>query len=97
MLNETRYLILINMYAENGYVETGHFNISDNEPDALEVFNQLKGTPIEAEKALLRLDFVARSEQGLDTILRTLGCTLCEMSENIKIIMKETFRMLNLM
>jgi hypothetical protein len=84
------------MYVGKGYVQTGSFFIGHDKEEASELFAQLTGNSITMNKAVLRLDFMATSEQGLDTVLGTLGCTLCEMSENIKVILKETFRMLNM-
>jgi hypothetical protein len=96
MLEETKYLLIINMYVGNGYVETGRFYIGNDQQEANELFTQLTGEKIITHKVLLRLDLISQNQQGLDTVLGNLGCTLGEMSENVKIILKETFRMLNL-
>lgn len=95
MSEAKKYLIVVNMYVGTGYVETGRFFIGDDKDEAEELFSQLVGQKIIVDKVLLRLDLVAHGED-LDTILGALRCTLEEMSENIKIILKETFRMLNL-
>lgn len=89
------YRIVINMRIPQGYVETGHLLIGEDGIDALELFNSLEGVRGTATNALLRLDLVARSE-SIDTIIDTLGCNLGQLSENIKVIAKETFRLLNL-
>ena len=96
MLEEPKYLIVINMYVGNGYVETGRLSVGADRTKATELFWQLNGNPVTDEIGLLRLDLIARDGQGLDTVLHTLGCTLQELSENMKVIMVETFRILNL-
>ena len=96
MPEETKYLLVINMYAGNGYVETGRFYIGNDENEANALFDQLSGEKIISTKVLLRLDFISRNAQGLDTVLGNLGCTLGEMGENVKVILTETFRMINL-
>lgn len=96
MPEETKYLLVINMYVGEGYVETGHFYIGNDQHEANALFAQLAGAKVIADKVLLRLDLIAQNRQGLDTVLGNIGCTLGEMSENVKVILKETFRMLNL-
>lgn len=96
MLEETKYLLVINMYVGKGYVETGRFYIGNDQYEANELFAQLAGEKVIANKVLLRMDLISQNPEGLDTVLGSLGCTLGEMSENVKIILKETFRMLNL-
>lgn len=78
-------------------METGRFFVGPDKQGATELFRQLNGYPILDDKTLLRLDLIALNNQGLDTVLETRSCILDEMVENVKIIMKETFRILNLM
>ena len=96
MLKEIKYLLVINMYVGHGYVETGRFYIGHDQNEANVLFEQLTGEKVITNKVLLRLDLISQNPEGLDTVLGYLGCTLGEMSENVKIILKETFRMLNL-
>jgi hypothetical protein len=91
----TAYKIIINMRLANGYTETGQFFISHEVDAAFEIFDQLQGTPHHNPTAMLRLDLVALGE-GLGTVLKTLDCTLTEMTENIRIIICQTFRLVNL-
>lgn len=96
MLEETKYLVVINMYVGEGYVETGRFFIGYDRQEAMELFKQLHGNNSPAGKALLRLDLIYQNNTGLDTVLHTMGCTLSQVCDNVKIIMRETFRVLNL-
>lgn len=96
MLEETKYLIVINMFVGDGYVETGRFFIGLDMHEAMELFKQLDGNDIPAGKALLRLDLIYQNNNGLDTVLQTLGCTLSQICDNVKVIIRETFRVLTL-
>lgn len=78
-----------------GYTETGQFFIGHDTETAFEIFNQLQGTPYHNPAAMLRLDLVVLGG-GLGTVLKTLDCTLAQMTENIKIVICQTFRLLNL-
>lgn len=94
-MTQSRFQIIVNIRVADGYVETGRFFIGPDRDAAFEMFKQLKGVPMLAGKAMLRLD-LAEEEEELSTVLQTQGCTLSEMTENVKIIMKETFRLINL-
>lgn len=83
------------MRVAEGYVETGRFYIGPDKDAAYEVFEQLKGTTSFEGTGMLRLDLVERDEK-LNTVLRMLECTLCEITENVKVITRETFRLVNL-
>lgn len=95
MQKETEYHLVINMYGEKGYIETGRLFIGNDEKEACELFAQLAGEKTTADKILLRLDFISHPISGLDTVLSPISCSLDQMTENIKIIIRETFRMLN--
>jgi hypothetical protein len=90
-----KYQIIINMRVAEGYVETGWFDIGNDPVAATELAGQMQGDSELATTALLRLDLVEQ-EDGLSSVLQTTGCTLKEMSENVKLIIKETFRLINL-
>jgi hypothetical protein len=93
---ESVYSIIVNMRVHHGYVETAHFFIMGTKSDSLEIFDQLYGQYNSDITPLLRMDLVARDSNGIDTVLNSLDCTLQELTENIKIITKETFKLLNL-
>jgi hypothetical protein len=90
------YRIIVNMRVSGGYIETAHFFITDTKGDALKIFDQLQGRHASSTAPLLRIDLVARDSNGPDTIFNSLDCTLQELTENTKIITKETFKLLNL-
>jgi hypothetical protein len=84
------------MRVQNGYRETAQFFIANAKGDAMDMFKLLHGRPEFGATPLLRLDFVVEGNDGVDIILHSLDCTLKELTENTRIIMKETFRLLNL-
>lgn len=94
-MTSASYEIIMNMRVPEGYIETGRFFIGTDKETACEMFARLQGMPALTGTAMLRMDLVAQ-EEGIATVIQTLSCTLCEVSENMKTIMKETFKMLNL-
>ena len=95
-MEEKNFQIVLNMYTCNGYAEIGRFSVGNAEEDAAKLFEQLKGNKTIEEKIFIRLDFIFQKEDSLNILLHTLGCTLNEMTENVKIILKETFIKLNI-
>jgi hypothetical protein len=94
---KTIYRIIVNMRVSAGYVETAQFFIANAKNDAVDMFKLLQGQqPASGATPLLRLDLVAEDSDGIDIVLHSLDCTLKELTENTKIIMRETFRLLNL-
>lgn len=94
-MTSASYEIIVNMRVPEGYIETGRFFIGPDKEAACEMFARLQGKPALTGTAMLRMDLVAQQE-GIATVIQALGCTLCEVSENMKTIMKETFKMHNL-
>jgi hypothetical protein len=94
----TKYQFVINMRTQEGYVESGRFFVGNNIANTIAIFEQLQGSKNNNHQIpLLRLDLIKSGNgNGLDTILEVLDCTLDELSENVKTITKETFRLLNL-
>lgn len=96
MMYEAKYFLLINMCTSEGYVETGRFYVSRDEQEAYALFASLAGTEVKDAKPLLSMDLVCQHQQGPVTLLGTRACTLCELGENVKMVLKETFKMRNL-
>ena len=72
-----------------------HFDQSSCEKIVHELFDELVGGSQPADNRLLRINLLLR-EQGLsNTQLRSIHCTLDELAENMKIIIKKTFRAVN--
>lgn len=94
-MKSLNYQIAINMRVPGGYTEIGRFFTGPDKETVYSIFGQLQGTRLLVGSAILRIDVIEQDE-NLATILETLDCTLAEMAENVKIILKETFRLLNL-
>ncbi len=90
-----QFRIVINMRVAEGFIETGNFFIGSDKDIAIKLFSELEGSREVSTTSLLRLDLIKRAE-GIDTLWHSIECSLSEMGENIKLITKETFRLLNL-
>jgi hypothetical protein len=91
-----RYFIIVKMRVAEGYMETGNFFIGEDKELSSELFKQLAGNCNHVDAAMIQLCLVEFSEEGMQTVMNTFGCTLDEVTESTKIIMKETFKLLNL-
>lgn len=90
-----QYRIVISMRVAEGFIETGDLFIGSDKDAALKLFSELEGSSEVSPSSLLRLDLVEQAE-GIDTLWDSLECSLSEMTDNIRTITKETFRLLNL-
>jgi hypothetical protein len=95
VMNKTRYNIIVNIKTIGGYVEIAYFQLTGNAEEATTIFSNLQGNADADPNAKLRLDLVEWNGK-LGLILTTLDCTLHELSENIKYLTKELFRIYNL-
>lgn len=83
------------MFSQERYMTIAHFDQSSYEKIVHELFDELVGGSQPADNRLLRINLLLR-EQGLsNTQLRSIHCTLDELAENVKIIIKKTFRAVN--
>ena len=94
MTTKTFY-ILISIKTDNGFESFGKFNLGNNRKEAKAIFRQLKGNSDVNETTMLTMELVETVNE-LPLNLLMLGCTLKELSDNCKIITKETFRIHNL-
>jgi hypothetical protein len=90
-----QFKIVINMRVAAGFIETGKFYIGSDKDAAMKLFSELEGSREVSASSLLRIDLIENLE-GIDILWDSLECTLGEMADNIKMITKETFRLLNL-
>ncbi|MBO9198894.1 MULTISPECIES: hypothetical protein [Niastella] len=92
---EPQYEIIVSMRLPEGYVEAGRFNITGGYEAAVDLFSQLNGEVITESLAPIRFDLL-EIKDTLSTVLQTRFAVLCEASENCKVILRETFRILML-
>jgi hypothetical protein len=92
---EPRYEVVVNVRVPEGYVEAGHFNLTGNYEEALDLFAQLNGEDEPTSSTAIRFDLI-EIRDTLSTVLQTRFAVLCEAGDNCKIILRETFKLLTL-
>ncbi len=93
-MTSNTFYILISMRTPEGFESFGKYNLGNNRKTATAIFRQLKGSP-DVDQTMLTIE-LEETVNGLPVNLQMLGCTLEELGYNTKIIVKETFKFLNL-
>jgi len=79
----------------NSKGKTGQFFIGDQLPEATALFDQLQGDTDPALTPVLKMELcVKKGEDNL--VLQQLSCTLRQLTDNTKLIVKEIFKVLNM-
>ena len=94
-MTTSNFYILISIKTGQGFESFGKFNLGNNRKEAKAIFRQLKGNSDVDEATMLTMELMETVNE-LPLNLLMLGCTLKELSENCKIIARETFRIHNL-
>ena len=89
------FYILISLRTRDGFERFGKYNLGNNRKTATTIFRQLEGSPDVDMKTMLTME-LEETVNGLPVNLQMLGCTLEELANNTKIIVKEKFKLLNL-
>jgi hypothetical protein len=92
---KTAYYITLNIKTGSGYESFGKFCIGTDKKYAENIFKQLKGSSEVTEKNILHMDLVTL-RNDLPVNVHMISCTLEELTENCRIITKETFKLHNL-
>ena len=90
-MEPVKFQFVISIRTPKGYIETGRFFIGDGIREAISILEQLEGNT-KTENPILKLDLIKYGTNS-DTVLETLDCTLEQISENVKIITKEVFKL----
>jgi hypothetical protein len=90
---EPRYEIVVNICVPEGYTESGRFTLTGDHEAAMDIFGRLNGGDGPSSSTAIRFDLLEINDT-LSTVIQTRYSILCEASENCKIILKETFRLL---
>ena len=93
-MNSNTFHILISVKTREGFESFGKYNLGNNRKTATAIFRQLKGSP-DVDQTMLTME-LEETVNGLPVNLQMLACTLEELAHNTKIIVKETFKLLNL-
>lgn len=92
---KTGFCIVLNIKTSSGFEPFGKFFLGEDAGAAATLFTHLKGSEEADETDMLQLDFMEMKDE-LPVNVRMLHCTLDEMTENCKLITKETFKRMNL-
>ena len=95
MEKETVFYVLLSIRTAAGFESYGQFFACNVREFATALFRKLKGKEEVDEKTVLTCELM-ETKKGLPLNLQIISCSLEEMAENCKIIIKETFRLLNL-
>jgi hypothetical protein len=94
-MTSNTFYILINLRTQDGFESFGKYNVGNNRKSATALFRQLKGSHDIDPKTMLTME-LEETVNGLPINLQMIACTLEELAYNTKIIVKETFKYLNL-
>jgi hypothetical protein len=92
---QTTFYILLNIKTPNGFECFGRFNIGNNRQAAYAVFQKLKGSYTIDEKSILCMELM-ETVNDLPLNIKMISCSLDELTENCRLITKETFNIINL-
>lgn len=92
---KTLFYIVIKMKVHGGIIDYGRFYIGDETEFAENLFDKLEGYLDPESQFMLHMDLVESSEDNL-VYLQRKGCSLEELTENCRLITRETFKFLNL-
>lgn len=92
---ETTFSILLNVKTCTGYETYGKFFIGNDREAALGIWKMLKGNPAVNEGTVLHMELM-ETARNIPVNIYILGCTLEQITENTKIITKETFKLFSL-
>jgi len=89
---ETTFKISVQIRTLKGMKEIGSFQMGSSADLAKNTFNSLKGDPLLANTAYLRMDLVKEGEWYLPVCISSIGCTLDEYTENCRIITRDAYK-----
>lgn len=92
---ETAYYITLNIKTGSGYESFGKFCIGTDKTYAENIFKQLKGSSEVNDGNMLHMDLVTLRNE-LPVNVHMISCNLEQLTENCRIITKETFKLHNL-
>lgn len=94
-MERSNYHIEVQMYCHDSYIQIAKFDLSSCEKIVQELFDELKWDSQASGNRLLRIALMRNEKNNTKTQLKSLDCTLDELGENIKAIIKKTFRAVN--
>jgi hypothetical protein len=92
---ETQFYILLSLKTVKGFVNYGQYFIGNDRQAAENLFGEMNGIRIITDSTALHIDLMETVNE-LPLKVETIGCTLDELSENLKMLTRELFRRHNL-
>ena len=92
---ETQFYILLSIKTLRGFEAYGQYFLGNDREAATDLFAQLKGNQDIHDPLLLHVDLMETIDE-IPSQIKTICCTLDELSYNIKLITKQIFRLKNL-
>lgn len=92
---ETQFYILLSLKTPRGFEDYGQYFFGNDREAAYLLFDQLQGSMIAKDGAVLHTDLMETVNE-LPVKVKTICCTLEELSYNCKLIAREVFRLKNL-
>jgi hypothetical protein len=92
---QTTFYILLNIKTLHGFECFGRFNIGNNRQAAYNLFQKLNGSHTIDERSILCMELM-ETVDDLPLNIKMISCTLDELTENCRLITKETFNIINL-
>lgn len=94
-MKTSNYFIELQMYSHGHYITIASFDQKSCEKIIHELFDELRGEPEASDSRRLRINLLLNDARIQRIQLRSIHCTLDELAENTKIIIKKTFRSVN--
>ena len=95
-MKRSDYHIEVLMPSKGGYIEIATFDLGSCGTVVYELFDELLGESQASGNRLLRINLVLNEVDKSRKQIRAVYCTLDELAENTKAIIKKAFRALNL-
>jgi len=96
MKRSNYYSIEVHIPCRDGYIVLATFDLGTCPKIVNELFNELLGSSERSPNRLLRIDLSLNEENDLKIPVRSIHCTLDELADNTRVIIKKAFRALNL-
>jgi hypothetical protein len=95
LIMETTFYILLSLKTLHGYDIYGQYFLGDHKEAASNLFAKFKGSLDIDDPLLLHIDLMETANE-FPVKIKSICCTLDELSYNVKLISREIFRIKNL-
>lgn len=92
---KTLFYIIVKMKIHDGMIECSRLSVGDQKEFAKDLFENLRGHLDPESAYVLRMDLIEEFPTH-SVLIDTKACNLEELTENFRLITRETFKHLNL-